>query len=268
MSLSLRYGIATPYTSFLVEEPQEVTVEREVIIREVPVTVEVEKGVEVEKEVVVEKQVVETVVVEKEVVVEKQVVQTVVVEKEVLVERAVEAPVPAPSGAEAVADAEAREELRSAERAPVEEAKAVRHVGEHTFVYRSGIWVDTAFDADKMQPTEVAFGSSRYFELAADPEVAGYLALGNRVIWVADGVAYEVKEGEVAEAPPAAAAKPVPAKEPTPSAAAPTAKAAPVGFWAGVWALMTGKVVLLVSGLALIVAGGLGALVARRRRRP
>ena len=118
-----------------------------------------------------------------------------------------------------MADAEAREELRSAERAPVEEAKAVRHVGEHTFVYRSGIWVDTAFDADglashaMMQPTEVAFGSSRYFELAAEPEVAGYLALGPRVIFVFEGKAYQITPSEETEA----AAKATPSAVPSPS---------------------------------------------------
>jgi Ca-activated chloride channel family protein len=181
VSLSLRYGIATPYTSFLVEEPQEVRVERGV-----PATVEVEKEV--------------------------------VVEKEVLVEKAIEAPVPAPYGADAVADAEAREELRSADRAPVEEAKAVRHVGQHTFVYRSGIWVDTAFDADEMEPTEVAFGSSRYFELAAEPKVAGYLALGPQVIFVLQGKAYQIMPSEEAETAATATPPAVPSSTPDPTA--------------------------------------------------
>ena len=189
VSLSLRYGIATPYTSFLVEEPQEVRVEREVVV-------------------------------------EKKVVETVVVEKEVLVEKAVEAPILAPSGAEAVADAEAREELRSAERAPVEEARAVRHAGEHTFVYRNGIWVDTAFDADglashaMMQPADVAFGSSHYFELAAEPEVAGYLALGLQVIFVFEGQAYQItpsEEAEEAEATETATPPAVPSPTPGPT---------------------------------------------------
>ena len=148
--LSLRYGIATPYTSFLVEEPEVVPLAR---TPAPPRVVEATVEVEVEK----------------------------------VVEKAVEAPAVAASGAEAVAEAEARKELRVAERAPIEEAKAVRHVGERTFVYRSGIWVDTAFDADKMEATMVPFGSSRYFELAADPEVAGYLALGPQVIFIWEG---------------------------------------------------------------------------------
>jgi len=221
VSLSLRYGIATPYTSFLVEEPQEVRVE-----------------------------------VEREVVVEKKVIETVVVEKEVLVEKAIQSPALAPSGAEAVADAEAREELRSAERAPVEEAKAVRHVGEHTFIYRIGIWMDTAFDADEMQPTEVAFGSSRYFELAAEPEAAGYLALGPQVIFVLEGKAYQItpseeaEEAEVAEtAAPQAASSPTPgptvASSPTPGPTVePQANSVGTpsdddGFLATLWAWLT-----------------------------
>ncbi|MDH7487021.1 MAG: VIT domain-containing protein [Anaerolineae bacterium] len=167
VSLSLRYGIATPYTSFLVEEPQAVPVV-EAPRRPVPLA-------------------------------------TVVVEKEVVVEKAMEAPALAVSGAEAVADAGARQELRAAARAPVEEAKAVRHVGERTFIYRSGIWVDTAFDADKMQVTRVVFGSARYFELAAEPVVAGYLALGPQVIFVWEGQAYQITPSEeIKETVPAA----------------------------------------------------------------
>jgi len=182
VSLSLRYGIATPYTSFLVEEPQPVPLAR-------PMATPAPRLIR----------------------------ETVEVEKEVVVEKAIEAPAVAPSGADAVADAEVRKELRSAARAPVEEAKAVRHVGQHTFIYRSGIWVDTAFDADRMQPTEVAFGSSRYFELAAEPEVAGYLALGPQVIFVFEGKAYRITPSDEAEAEAQAAPPAAPA--PTPRSA-------------------------------------------------
>lgn len=164
VSLSLRYGIATPYTSFLVEEPQALPL-AQTMSTPAPRTVR----------------------------------ETVVVEKEVVVEKAMEAPALAASGAEAVADAGVRKELRAADRAPVEEAKAVRHVGKRTFVYRSGVWVDTAFDVDTMQVTEVPFGSSRYFELAADPEVAGYLALGSQVIFVFEGQAYQITPSEEME---------------------------------------------------------------------
>ncbi len=164
VSLSLRYGIATPYTSFLVEEPQALPLDQ-TMSTPAPRTVR----------------------------------ETVVVEKEVVVEKAMEAPALAASGAEAVADAGVRKELRAADRAPVEEAKAVRHVGKRTFVYRSGLWVDTAFEADTMQVTEVPFGSSRYFELAADPEVAGYLALGSQVIFVFEGQAYQITPSEEME---------------------------------------------------------------------
>ena len=75
----------------------------------------------------------------------------------------------------------------------------MRHAGERTFVYRSGVWVDMAFEADKMQVTEVTFGSSRYFELAADPEVAGYLALGSQVIFVFEGQACQITPSEEME---------------------------------------------------------------------
>ena len=179
VSLSLRYGIATPYTSFLVEEPQAAPLAG-------PLTTPAPR-----------------------------VMETLVVEKEAVVQRAMEAPALAASGAEAVADAGARQELRSAARAPVEEARAVRHVGERTFVYRSGIWVDTVFDAGKMQATEVVFGSVRYFELAADPEMAGCLALGPQVIFVWEGKAYRITPSEEVEEP--APATPPAAEQPQPS---------------------------------------------------
>jgi len=178
--LSLRYGIATPYTSFLVEEPQPVPMARAPAVPGVVETVVVEKPVEVRK----------------------------------IVEKVVMATPLAASGAEAVAEAEARKELRSAARAPLEEAKAVRHVGEHTFINRGGIWVDTGFDAGEMQVTKVVFGSSRYFELAANPEVAGYLALGPQVIFVFEGKAYQITPSE--EAGPKAQATPPAVPSPTP----------------------------------------------------
>jgi len=158
VNLSLRYGIATPYTSFLVEEPQAVP-----LVRATPAP---------------------------------RILETVVVEVEEVVEKAMQAPALGASGADAVADAQERKELRSASLAPEGEAKAVRHAGEHTFVNRSGIWVDAAFDPGTMQVVEIPFGSERYFELAADPELAGYLALGTQVVFVDGGQAYQITPPE------------------------------------------------------------------------
>jgi hypothetical protein len=98
----------------------------------------------------------------------------------------------------------------------------VRYVGDKTFVLHEGAWVDTTFDPEKMEPVPVSFGSDDYFALvAARPEWGRYLALGDHVIVVLEGTAYEVREGEAPalEVPPAGE---TPAAEPV---ARPTASA-------------------------------------------
>ena len=69
----------------------------------------------------------------------------------------------------------------------------IRQAGNKTFLCKAGAWVDTAFDAKKMKPEEVKFGSDRYFELLSErPEIGPYLALGDRVTVVLQGKAYAV----------------------------------------------------------------------------
>jgi len=114
-------------------------------------------------------------------------------------------------GAPAVDEAEAQAGLRGAEAVsagmlPEEAAQAVRHVGNKTFVLRDGMWIDTAYDPERMTPVQVGFGSDAYFDLlAARPEWGQYLALGTHVLFVAEGTAYEVVEGASGpvEIPPA-----------------------------------------------------------------
>jgi hypothetical protein len=75
-------------------------------------------------------------------------------------------------------------------------ADVVKIVGAHTFVKSNGIWMDTAFDPDSMQTIRVSFLSDDYFALSgARPELAAAFALGSRVIAMADGIAYEVVDG-------------------------------------------------------------------------
>jgi Ca-activated chloride channel family protein len=219
--LSMRYGIATPYTSFLVEERQPIPGLLSPTASPRPL--------------------------EEPVVAESEGLREMRVEK--VVERAMNAPALSASGAEAVADAGKRGELRSAARAPVGEATAVRHVGQHTFVYRSGIWVDTGFDPEAMQATEVPFASARYFELAANPDVAGYLALGPQVIFLVDGQAYHITPSEETDSLPSAMPDPTggPATQGSPRATALPRPALPSGdggimssFWAWVQGLWEG----------------------------
>jgi Ca-activated chloride channel homolog len=74
-----------------------------------------------------------------------------------------------------------------------EDASRVRIVGSRTFVFQNGLWTDTAFDPQRMQTIKVAFLSDDYFRLvAAYPELGPAFALGEGVIALADGTAYEV----------------------------------------------------------------------------
>ncbi|MFQ6100035.1 MAG: VIT domain-containing protein [Anaerolineae bacterium] len=158
VALSVRYGIITPYTSFLIEEDDILTAEGQ----------------------------------------------------EEAAERLLVMPTPAAFGAPAVEAAAEQAEMREVEAVgggmmPEEAAQVVRLVGSKTFLLQDGVWIDTAFDPSQMTTTQVGFGSEGYFDLlAARPEWGAYFALGERVIFVAEGMAYEVVdgEGELVEVPP------------------------------------------------------------------
>ena len=166
VELSIRYGIITPYTSFLVEET-------EMALRE--------EG---------RARIVETVEVEKEVVVSGEAAVDRSVQEKALSQAA--APAVAPTMAPGLGGGVTDEYGY--------EISPVRYVGDKTFVLHNGIWTDTAFDPDKMTPVAVSFGSDDYFALvAARPEWGRYFALGDHVIVVLEGTAYEIREGD---APP------------------------------------------------------------------
>jgi len=98
------------------------------------------------------------------------------------------------SGEAAVAKAQAEAVMR--ESGTVVEAPSnavVRQVGDKTFTLQGETWVDTAFDAKKLKPESIKFGSDRYFKLLVErPEIARYLALGERVTVVMQGKAYAI----------------------------------------------------------------------------
>jgi Ca-activated chloride channel family protein len=163
VDLSIRYGIITPYTSFLVEET-------EMALREEG------RG-----------QIVETVVEQAEVEVSGEAAVDRSVQEKVLSEAA--APAMAPTMIPGIAGG------------PTDEwgyaVNPVRYAGDKTFVLHEGIWTDTAFDPDKMETVPVSFGSDDYFALiAARPEWGRYFALGDSVIVVVEDTAYEVREGD------------------------------------------------------------------------
>jgi len=70
---------------------------------------------------------------------------------------------------------------------------AVKNVGIKTFFLRNGTWIDSAFDRTTAKPLEVIFLSEEYFDLmSSHPELGDYFALGELVIVIYDGTAYEV----------------------------------------------------------------------------
>lgn len=70
---------------------------------------------------------------------------------------------------------------------------AIRTVGDKTFIQQNGVWTDTTFDPDTMETQQVVFLSDDYFALLDSiPALGEYFALGEQVIVVIDGAAYEV----------------------------------------------------------------------------
>ncbi len=180
VDLSTRYGIITPYTSFLIEE-----------------NLLTAGG------------------------------------QEEAVERFLAQPVPPAAGAPAVEMADAEAGLRGSESVsdetlPEGAAQVIRHVGSRTFVLRDGVWTDTAFDPERMTTQRVTFASPNYFDLlAARPEWGAYLALGERVIFIAEGTAYEVVTEEVEPVPVPATHVPGGTTGSTPAPTPPTSPASP-----------------------------------------
>jgi Ca-activated chloride channel family protein len=184
VELSIRYGIVTPYTSFLVEEPNQALSHegrRDIATQSYGAA-------------------------------------------------ATAAPAPA-SGAAAVQKAQAQGQMEAAQApaAPSEAyAQQVQIVGDRAFVLRDGVWTDTTFDTSTMTTTKLDFGSDAFFQLLADhPEAGRYFALGEQVIVVIDGVAYEtVASGGVSQLPTAQAPAATP-EAPVATAMGPVGSAQP-----------------------------------------
>ncbi|HVG30367.1 MAG TPA: VIT domain-containing protein [Pyrinomonadaceae bacterium] len=114
------------------------------------------------------------------------------------VQQSANAPKAAPkvSGAGAVQESVSVTKMKDAERADTQgRSSAVRNVGGKTFYLREGeVWTDAEFKADaKLAETSVAFGGEAYFDLLKrEPKLADYFALGERVVVVFKGRVYRV----------------------------------------------------------------------------
>jgi Ca-activated chloride channel family protein len=69
----------------------------------------------------------------------------------------------------------------------------IQSVNDKTFLLQGEVWTDTAFEPDTMETQKIVFLSDEYFALLDNlPQLADYFAIGERVIVVVEGVAYEV----------------------------------------------------------------------------
>jgi Ca-activated chloride channel family protein len=75
-----------------------------------------------------------------------------------------------------------------------EPASLIRRIGGKIFYSRDGVWVDSELKPDSSLPeTVLTFGSDAYFELLKQkPKLAEYFSLGERVIVVFEGRVYRV----------------------------------------------------------------------------
>lgn len=162
VNLSTRYGIITPYTSFLIEEDD--------ILNQIGIEEPTEEPMEEAAE-------------------------------------ALAAPASV-SGAAAVDRAATESEMMAADTQLVEVTRIVTEVvteeglvsqplvqtvGNKTFFWRNGQWVDSTFDADGETLQAIPFASDAYFDLLnTQPESGQFLALGEQMILVLDGQAYQV----------------------------------------------------------------------------
>jgi hypothetical protein len=103
---------------------------------------------------------------------------------------------PKVSGAGAVQESVSVTRMKEAERAESgNRSAAVRNVNGKTFYLREGdVWTDAEFKSDaKLAETSVAFGTDAYFDLLKrEPKLADYFSLGERVVVVFNGRVYRV----------------------------------------------------------------------------
>jgi len=97
------------------------------------------------------------------------------------------------SGAGAVGMSQANQEMKDASAAPSSQEGKLKHAGDKAFILRNGVWTDTTFVPEKMTTTKIPFGSAQYFDLLTQhPDWNKYVAVGEQVIFVVNGVAYEI----------------------------------------------------------------------------
>jgi len=100
------------------------------------------------------------------------------------------------TGAVAVQQSKLAREQQQADRFRAEESSVVRHVAGKTFYLIDGVWTDAEFKADARLPeTVLTFGSDEYFALLKQKSMLGsYFSLGERVVVVFEGRVYRTRQ--------------------------------------------------------------------------
>ncbi|RKY14887.1 MAG: hypothetical protein DRP63_07795 [Planctomycetota bacterium] len=82
-------------------------------------------------------------------------------------------------------------------RTGVKITRFVKTIGAKTFYLIGDTWYDASYDPKKHKPIKVKFLSDKYLELLTRrPEIAKYLSLGKKVVVVVEGKAYEIVADE------------------------------------------------------------------------
>lgn len=86
---------------------------------------------------------------------------------------------------------EAPKDFEGGEQKPV--VNPIQTIGDKTFILQGDVWTDTTFTPDTMETQKITFLSDDYFDLITEtPELAEYFSVGEQVIVVIEGVAYQV----------------------------------------------------------------------------
>jgi len=99
------------------------------------------------------------------------------------------------TGAIAVQESKRTRDQQRIEKLKEEDSSAIRYAGGKTFYMRSGVWTDAEFKADSRLPeTVLTFGSDEYFAiLKQKPALGSFFSLGERVIVVFEGRVYRIE---------------------------------------------------------------------------
>ena len=161
VSLSTRYGIITPYTSFLIQEKDIFSAQgREEVISDFEEEMAAAAAEPAFGEAAVEKAV---------------------------YQKSLSA---APVGAAVPVNMSISTGIDGTNKM-VRVSEVLKNVGSKTFLLKNDTWIDTTFDRS-MKTKKVAFLGEEYFDLISQVPVLGsYFALGERVIVVHEGQAYE-----------------------------------------------------------------------------